>query len=211
MERFYRTLFPGRVQVCGVSLPPLTLWRLAALQAIDSPFLSGDPKTRITPADLTLAVAAVRCLNMQPPNLRPGLRAFWWTRKMNRSRKVWKAQARLFIQYLRAHQIGPELWRDELREPRYITAPLVMSQVAGLVELGIDHRQAWDTSPGYASWLLLTAAERKCDGIKFAADEEPDAPPMLTDETAIREQAKRDLGRHFPAWLEARVKNNCAN
>lgn len=208
MERFFRTLFPGRATVCGVSLPPLSLWRLAALQAIASPFVSGDPKARITPADLTLAVKAVTCGNMEPPDLRPTWRSRRWTRKMQRSGKLWKAQATAFVAWLNAHQITPELWRDELREPRYITAPLVMSQVAGLVKLGIPHSEAWDTSPGYAAWLLLTAAERECDGIKFADDAEPEAPPMPTNEDEIREQAKRDLGRNFDAWLAARIKNN---
>lgn len=208
MERFFRTLFPGRATVCGVALPPLSLWRLAALQAIGSPFIASNPKTRITPPDLTLAVQAVTCGNMEPPDLRPNWRSRRWTRKMGKNLALWHSQATAFAAWLNAHQMTPELWRDELREPRYITAPLVMSQVAGLVKLGIPHAEAWDTSPGYAAWLLLTAAERECDGIKFASDSEPEVPPIPTNEDEIREQAKRDLGRNYQAWLAARIKNN---
>lgn len=207
MERFFRALFPGRVTVCGKTLPQLSLWRLSALQAVQSPFVCGNAETMVTPSDLTLAVQIVTCGNMQPPDMRPGFWAWRWTRKMQKNPVLWHQQARLFVFWLQSHQLSPELWRDELREPRYITAPLVMSQVAGLVKLGIPHAEAWDTSPGYASWLLLTAAERECDGIKFAGDEPPEMPPPLNDEAAIREQAKKDLGRNFPAWLDARLKN----
>lgn len=208
MERFFRTLFPGRATVCGVSLPPLSLWRLAALQAIASPFVSNDPKTRITPSDLTLAVQTVCCGNMLPPDLRPCWRSRRWTAKMNKNGKIWKSQASAFVAYLKIHQLSPELWRDELREPRYITAPIVMSQVAGLLNLGLTHSEAWNTSPGYAAWLLLTAAERECSSIKFADDEDQEVAFMPTDELEIREQARRDLGKNFDAWLAARIKNN---
>jgi hypothetical protein len=207
MERFYRTLFPGRVQVCGKMLPPLTLWRLAALQAIESPFVSGDPAAKITPADLTLAIRAVTCHNLQAPDLRPNFWAWRWTRKLDRNGKLWKQQAGLFVRWMAAHQLSPELWRDELREPRYITAPLVMSQVTALLKLGIQHDAAWNTSPGYAAWLTLTAAERESDGIKFADDVIHDEPEQPQDEQAIREQAQRDLGERYNAWLAARIKN----
>ena len=56
--------------------------------------------------------------------------------------------------------------------------------------------------------MLLTAAERECSSIKFADDEDQEVAFMPTDELEIREQARRDLGKNFDAWLAARIKNN---
>lgn len=204
MERFFRTLFPGTVTVCGVELPPLTLWRLAALQAVQSPFVASDPRTVITPADLTFALQIARCGNMQAPDIKWSFKAWKWTRKMQKNGLLFRQQARLFVEWMKVHQLTPELWRDELHEPRYITAPLVMSHVAGLLQLGINHEDAWNMSPGYAAWLILAGAERENNSIKFADDKPMERINKPRTESEIIEQAQRELGKGFASWYAAR-------
>ena len=207
MERFFRTLFPGRATVCGVELPPLTLWRLAALQAVQSPFVANDPQTIVTPSALTLAVQIARCRNMEAADIRWSYKAWKWTRKMQKNPLLFRQQARLFVEWLKVHQLTPELWRDELNDPRYITAPLVMSHVSGLLQLGLRHEEAWNTSPGFAAWLLLSAAERENNSIKFADEETEFLPCERMSEQEIIAQAKRELGKGFSAWYSARQRN----
>lgn len=209
-DRFWHTLFPPRAVICGRSLPPLTLWRLAALQALDSPFLSPDPARMVTPGDLCLALRIAATPNLQAPDLRPRWLDARLRRRLERHRAEFHMEAAAFLEWLRVHQLMPELWRSELHEPRHITAPLVMSQVAGLLSLGIPHAQAWDMTPGYAAWLTLTAAEREHEGIKFFDEEEaaasiadlPDLDAMSEED--ILAQARADLGPAFEAWHAAR-------
>ncbi len=126
---------------------------------------------------------------------------------MQKNPLLFRQQARLFVEWLKVHQLSPELWRDEIHEPRLITAPLVMSQVSGLLQIGLTHEESWNTSPGFASWLLLSAAERENNSIKFA-DEEPTliAAPTMSEHEIIA-QAKRELGKSFAAWYSARQHN----
>jgi len=210
-EPFQRTLFPGTAVICGRALPPLTFWRLQCLQAISSPFLGASAETEVTLADLLLALRAVNTVNLVPPVLRPTLKDRWLYRRRKRNRAWFEHQAALFLQWLSLHQLRPELWQSEDNEGRAITAPLILSQIAGLMDAGMTHAEAWDTAPGYAAWLLTARAERDSDRVKFATEEDEEINRMcdelaLRDESEIIAQAKLDLPPEtFEAWLSART------
>jgi len=210
-EPFQRTLFPGTAVICGRALPPLTFWRLQCLQAIASPFLAPDADSQVTLADLLLALRAVNTVNLVPPVLRPTLKDRLLYRFRRRSRAYFEAQAALFLEWLSLHQLRPELWQSEDNEGRAITAPPILSHIAGLMDAGMTHAEAWDTAPGYAAWLLTARAERDSDRVKFATEEDEEINRMcdelaLRDESEIIAQAKLDLApATFDAWLSART------
>ncbi len=210
-DNFFSVLFPGHVRVCGRSLPPLTLYRISCLQVIGSPFLSSSAQG-FTLADLLLAIRCIRTPNQVAPNLRPSLRDLITLALHGRSAKYREHHGRNFLTYLSLHQLCPELWRNEDSQGRSISAPGVLSQIAGLMECGLTHSEAWATSPGYATWFLATAAERHTDRVRFFTPEDAevnrqaDEANRLTEEEWIA-QAHRDLQpAMFKAWMAKRAK-----
>lgn len=213
-ESFQRTLFPGIAVICGRELPPLTFWRLGCLQAIGSPFLDPSPDAEVTLADLLLALRAVSTANLVPPDLRPTWRDRWLYRRRKKNRAWFESQASLFIDWLCLHQLRPELWHNEDSDQRRITAPLILSQICGLMECGFAHAEAWDTSPGYAGWLLAATAERQSDRVKFQTDDDDEINRMCDelaqrDESEIIAQARLDLAPEtFEKWLGNRQQRS---
>jgi hypothetical protein len=102
------------------------------------------------------------------------------------------------------------LWENEDSDNRTISAPFILSQVAGLMGLGMTHAEAWNTSPGYAKWLLAAHAERQTDRVKFYNDEDDEinmATAALDQRTEAETlaQAKTDLSPEaYERWLSAR-------
>lgn len=215
METFLTTLFPGHASVCGRDLPPLTLWRLACLQAIRSPFL--DPQASWTLKDLLIALRAVCTPNMQPPDMEQAIEDLWLLNRRKRDKAYLEAHATTFVKYLSLHQLRPEIWQpegDDAAAARDITAPVLLSHVAALMEVGMTHAEAWDTAPGYATWLILAHAERHNDRVQFTdAEQDKEIDQMLADlekrdEAQIIAQAKADLPPAvFEKWIEQRTKN----
>jgi len=210
-EQFLRILFPGQARVCGRVLPQLTLWRLACLFAIQSPFLSVDKQSgTFTLSDLLLAVRTVKAHNQCAPALRPRFRDLL-TLIFRRKNKAYREKhGSCFVEWLSLHQLPPELWENEDSDNRTISAPFILSQVAGLMGLGMTHAQAWDTSPGYAKWLLAAHAERQTDRVKFYNDDDDEinmATAALDQRTEAETlaQAKADLSPDaYERWLSAR-------
>lgn len=210
-EQFLRILFPGQARVCGRALPQLTLWRLACLFAIQSPFLSIDKQSgTFTLSDLLLAVRAVKARNQCAPSLRPRIRDLL-TLIFRRKNKAYRDKhGSCFVEWLSLHQLPPELWENEGSENRTISAPFILSQVAGLMGLGMTHSEAWDTSPGYAKWLLAAHAERQTDRVRFFTedDEEINRVTAALDERTEAEtqtKYKADLPPAiYERWLSAR-------
>jgi len=217
-DTFHHVLFPGTVTVLGIPLPPLSLWSLSVLQAIGSPFVASDAGTPARNDDFTLAdlQVAVRCACaplLKQPDLRPRLRDRWLWHRKHRSQPYLQAQAARFCAWLATHQRSPVLWAQENAEDRYLTAPLVLSTVAALMDLGMTHSEAWSCSPGYARWLILAKAERESNAVRFATDDDTDNQPddELFDafeqlsESDLIAQARADLPPEtFAAWLKAR-------
>lgn len=209
-ERYAKTLFPGIARVCGIDLPRLTLWRVEALRAIDSKFLSADGSTVITPADLTLAIRCLDCEYPNTPDLRPTLKLKWWTRKMQRNKPLFLTECQKLIEYLTTFSLRPELWQQaDAKAFRTISAPQGLHQVSTLLEIGLTHLEAWETSPAYAQWLITAHAEKQSDKVRFVREEDSiiEHDEDLTEEQ-ILEFAKRDLGDRFDEWLAARKENS---
>lgn len=211
-ESFQHILFTGTCRVLGRDLPPLTLWSLSVLQAIQSPFLSLSTDTEFTLADLQVAVKCALTPALQPPNLKP-TRADWWHHLRHRkSTKYLEQQAAAFVSWLLIHQKTPALWAQETEgTPRYISAPLELSYVSALMALGMTHAEAWSCSPAYAAWLTRAHDERTSDAIRFVDEEEDEQLAAELDEAELKNesdiiaQAREDLPpAAFERWLSAR-------
>lgn len=213
-ERFQHLLFPGTATVLGRELPPLSLWSLSVLQAVRSPLLqpgtgNREPRTdSFTLADLQVAVRCALTPVLSAPDLRPTFRERLLWRRRHKNRAYLDVHAAAFVQWLAAHQNAPVLWEQENHDCRFLSAPVGLSLVAALMQLGMSHLEAWSCSPGYARWILLAAAERSSDSIHFAEDDDEDDNLPLDDEMteeAIIAQARADLPpAAFAAWLQSR-------
>lgn len=213
-ESFFLHLFPPQYRVLGQDLPPLSLWHLAALEAIESPFLGGKG-AQIQLGDLQAAVRV--CLTRWPdqPEIRPRLRDWWQQLRYRTDERYLRQHAKAFHAYLQLHCTPPEIWEDEEGIPRTITAPSVLSRVAALSNFPAFTLDAiWnDVTPGYALWLLCANAERETGRVRFASDED-DALPDLeqSSEEELYELAVRELGKaRADVWLAARIKNQKEN
>lgn len=206
-EAFHHVLFPGSVTVLGRVLPPLSLWSLSVLQALRSPFVAECGE--FTLADLQLAVRCACAPVLSPPDLRPRFRDRLLWRLKHRSLSYLEAEAAAFTAWLQSHQRLPALWQSETADPRFLSAPLVLSQVAALMALGMSHVEAWSCSPGYARWLILANDERNSEHIRFADDDEMEDAAFdefeQRSEADIIAQARLDLDEEtFNRWIQAR-------
>lgn len=209
-EPFLQTLFPGQARVCGRKLPPLTLWRLQCLLAVGSPFLGMSPETPFTLADLLLALRVVSTPNRRAPNVR----ASWWDQAIwllcRRNTRYLEHHSGLFVRYLSLHQIRPELWQCDDSSCRSLTAPYVLTQIVALMERGIGHEEAWNTAPGYATWLIAAAGERQSERVQFAHEDDEEHALAhdeldLRSEAEILAQAQADLPPEiFAQWVANR-------
>lgn len=213
-ESFHHVLFPGSARVLGVSLPPLSLWTLSALGAIQSPFLSADSAAEVTLSDLQIAVRVVCAPVLTVPDLRPRFLNRWQFFRRRNDRAFLEHHAGVFLAWLATHQRLPALWQQETdHEPRLLSAPLALSLVTGLMQLGMTHTDAWSCGPGYARWLLLASQERESDAVRFVQDDEDDLDAELEafdqrSEAEINAQAKLDLDPEtFDRWIQQRAAN----
>ncbi len=214
-EPFFRLLFPPRYRVLGYELPPLSLWHVAALEAIGSPLLSPHGETRIELGDLQAAVRICQTRWPDQPDMRPRLVDWWQQLRHKTSLRYLRTHAEAFHAYFALHCTPPELWEDE-GVPRLLTAPSILSRVAGLAALpAFTLDSIWnDVTPGYALWLLCAKAERETGNVRFVTEEdaEDDANPQPHLETRpdaeLYEIAKRELGEAAAnTWLAARIEN----
>lgn len=215
---FERALFPPTAKVLGVHLPRFTLWHLAALRAINSPFVLDDPSAEITIHALHLAVRVCEQPSGIEPNLKLRLRdrikRLWYDCRTKAGERRFVEQAALFMAWMRSHGVTPEMWDGPSEtESRPISAPPILYRVSQLVAIGIPYESAWAMSPGFAAWYLAAHDERTTPGVRFwtAEDEriatEMREQPDLTDAEQV-ETARRELPPHmFEQWLEARQAN----
>jgi hypothetical protein len=213
-EPFFRQLFPPVYRVLGRTLPPLSLWHVAALEAINSPFVQPHGSGgRTELSDVQIAVQI--CLTRWPdqPRLEPTLRHWLQQFFYRGSSRYVRRHAQAFAAYFQCHSAPPELWEDEKTAPRFLTAPSVLSRVAGLScfpAYTVD--SIWnDVTPGYALWLLCANAERQTGALRFATeeDDEPDNLPDLKakSDEELYKIAVREMGEaKAKLWLERRKK-----
>lgn len=214
-ESFYRALFPPAVTVMGIQLSRLSLWHLAALEAIQSPFLSADPGALIRVGDLHLAVKVCQHEPGEELDLKPRLGDILTRLRWGRSEKKFNDQAVIFAAWLKMQQIVPEMWdAPSDMDARPISAPLVLYRVSQLIDLGIPHLEAWSMSPGYAVWLLTAHDERTIPGVRFYTERDKQIAAELAKEKPLTRDEQVSIARRelppeqFKAWLETFNKHH---
>ena len=209
-EAYYRQLFAPQYIVLGKTLPPLSLWHLAALEALASPFVTRQGSFDL--ADLQVAVKICLTRWPQQPVLRPTAVDLAQQRRRRGNQTYLAREARAFTDYLALHNRPPEIWESEMDKPRLLSAPAVLSRVAGMLKFpALTLDQIWnDISPGQALWLLCATAERETGEIRFVTDEDhEEAPPKedREDEAATYAFAVQQLGQtRADAWWAARQR-----
>ena len=104
--------FPGRMEICGHRLPPLTLGHVRLLEIIESPFLTGGES--VGEADLAQAVAILRLpwrmarFVMGRPSLMRCV-ASWAVWRVN----DWHEEALALVKYIDDCMWSPEAYRED--------------------------------------------------------------------------------------------------
>lgn len=174
---FYESVFATRYRVLGVTLPPLSLWHLAALEAAESPFVTGSGN--VTLGDIQIAVQICRTRWPKRPEPRPTLLTRLQNLMRNRNERFVRRHAESMAAHIAHHRIYPPVWVEE-RDGQPIGSPQTLLQVVALLELGVSLDQAWnDISPGMASWMTAASGERKGN------------LSVTSDETAAKMEALR--------------------
>lgn len=110
-----------------------------------------------------------------------------------------------------SHCSRPEFWQSTGDERRSLTGPPVLLTVSNLTAHGIPLADAWNMSPGEASWYEAVFAEREGSEDRFLWEEDllDDLPDLNeVDEATLYEQAIIDLGEDgAKIWLQARHNN----
>lgn len=212
-EPFYQHLFPSRYRVLGRWLPPLSLWHVASLEALRSPFVTHQGSIEF--ADVQVAVKV--CLSRWPkqPTLKPTIRdaCMAWIYRHNHRRIA--EQARIMFAHINAYSTPPRVWESVEEGCATITAPPILSRIARLASLGnMSMREIWnDVTPGFSIWLLLALAERDGAEIRFWNECDDDDLPEFAQpktEAEMRRFAKSQgmdgskLENFIMKWREAR-------
>lgn len=142
-------------RVCGRTLRPLTLRHCFVLSTADNPLITGGRVA--TTADLLQAVEI--CYRPSGFFL-DGRRPNWFARQYTALGSVFaRGGIPEFVAYLEDYCTGPSVWRPQ--NAKGAKAHWVISTVAGLCYwLRMPLEQAWEMSPGAASWLLAAAIEQ---------------------------------------------------
>lgn len=104
---------PGRMEVCGIRLPPFRLGHLRLLEIIESPFLGGDGKAEVGKADLAQAVAVLRLPWRVALWVIRRPRAWrWWASWTVRKAANWQEEAEALATYLDECLWAPEAYQE---------------------------------------------------------------------------------------------------
>lgn len=170
-ERFFQSLFTPAFTVLGRKLPPLSLWHLAALEAIESPFITG--RGNVSLGDIQAAVQI--CMSRGPAilDLRPTLRDKWQNLIWNRNAKFVTKHATALSAHLASSQIYPELWRSEDKGGASPGSPNILLRVAALMDVGFSLSEALnDITPAMASWITASMGEYRGQGNSIVSDKD---------------------------------------
>ena len=175
---YLRAVFAGEFECLGRRLQSLRLAHLAALIAIDSPYLEGRPGTV---ADLAAAVGICTAPSVAPLLVRPwryeitpqaagrGVAAFS-KRQLRRLAKKYAnpfalmAEEITFMIYLADHNAAPEMWPENKEGPKGEPAktPFLAAIKSALMRYcQCDHLAAWSYPLGEALWDIAAAGERE--------------------------------------------------
>lgn len=144
-------------RVCGLWMRPLSVGHAFTLEAIGSPFYSGQ---RGDFSQLQLAAWICSRPPLAPLNAR-GLRFRLWKRLG--SPEEFDVEAAKWAVYVGDYCAAPQMWNkspkagEEKPEPSRIPAPIMT--VARLMRLGMTEAQAWQTPVGAASWYEAASFE----------------------------------------------------
>lgn len=191
-EAFLRHLFPTQFRVLGRILPPLSLWHLAGLEAVDSPFAGRSDSISLWDIQVAVKVCTTRWPNQ--PKLTPTFRDNWQQWRHGNDAAYIREHAEAMAAHLQLHSLPPELYEQVGEQTREISAPPILARVAAMVRLpAFSNDDIWNnTTPGYFSWLMCAITEREQGNVRFSEpDDTPPPPqPILNNEADVRALAK---------------------
>lgn len=209
MEPFHAALLAPQLRLCGRTLPALTLWHWALLDALHHPLLSSDRDGDLDTGQLLLALEICRAEWPRRPRTRPTLHTLYWRMRLDRSPALFAQAAAALSGWIHDHTAGPLFWRDTGKQGGGLTAPDVLSLVYGLTSLArLDHRSAWSTTPAMAQYILGAVAEINGATLQFADPDHLDHlerhPPIQpTTREAALAAATAAMGPHAAAqWIK---------
>lgn len=205
-DRYYRAFLEGDHEALGETLKPFSLWHNFLLQALESPFLTGE---RVEVEHVVQACEIFKTSFPNEPNLRYSLKQWFKVRSLKKNMAKLEAETKKIAKYIEANSSFPRFWQNQKTEKQQgLTSPETLAVVISLIQLGFEEGKAWDMSLARARWYEAAAMERQTTELKFFYEDDlVDAPEDLTQksEEELYEIAVRELGeRDAKKWLERR-------
>lgn len=209
IEGYYNAFLPPSVRICGRWLETFTVWHRFLLEAIRSPFATGEGD--ITPADLLRAVKICRTNYDGSRSLKPGIRDFIWKRRMERNPHLFHRETGNFSKWLSLNNSRPDYWQKPSSSSggesfTLEETPVPLALICSLMRrAGMSRSEAWGTPLGEALWLDAMLAKITGADLHFLPDDMPKDPADFTDEEAwelfVRDFGDTDKAREvFRNW-----------
>jgi hypothetical protein len=178
-DSFYRAFFAMDHRILGKRIRPYCLGHALVLEAINSPFVSTNGNDEITPEDCLIAIKVLGMAHPFAPNLKP---SFWdriKTFRLGRNKLKFRQTAMLITAHIAEHRSAPKFWKPIERENKGggLTAPWLLSLLAGMMRLGYSEREVLEMSMGRLLWIDAAAAEREGADVKFFYEDELEDEP----------------------------------
>jgi hypothetical protein len=214
LDKFFGAWLAPELTLLGFRLQrPYCLGHALLLEAIESPYVHlGEEEFTISPGDLLIALQI--CATAAWPFGAMALRPTAWMRLqawyLNRRPEAFFRANQAFVDWLRACSGRPEFWRDE--ERRCIggyTAPEQLARACELIRKApaLGEQRIWSMPMGLVDWYYAAICEQEGGGIRFARDEDEEAPDDLDGkpDEELYEIVKSQRGEAFALqWIADR-------
>lgn len=210
MESFYRSLLTPRLKVFGYHLKPFSVYHLAILKALNSPFVIVDQDIRPAEVIIFLKVCSIQ-FPEQPDLVNLSFLDRWKTYFITFNKKAFIEIVKGCSWYIKEHQYYPEyMSSDSGFNLRDLNAPPDCSMITNLIKNGIPHEEALNLPISYANWLIASFAELDGDKRTFfdPLEKKSFEDEVLTPDKEVEIARKALPPQKFKKWLKARNENS---
>ena len=110
-----------------------------------------------------------------------GVRHFWWA--LRNRRAVYAEEVKRCANYVEDYGSAPRAWSKNKGEQGPASPWPLLAVVQLMSSLGMSEQEAWDTSPGVASWYIAAGREVRGE-IELMTDKEARIVDMMKEEEA---------------------------
>ena len=199
-KNYFDGIVGASIRVCGVTLANLSVWHMAILEAIESPFVSeGEAGLR----DIIILAKVAQCSYPDEPNLKPLFRDGWWLYRMSRDSNLAAVQMIKLRKWFDVQMSAPVLYKsiDENKKVKGTSSPTMLALVSALVSRSNEtFHTVWNMRMSEARWYDVSLAEQ--DGVELTISYDNEEPAAETPDGAEAIELARSVlsEKQFDEW-----------